>query len=307
MPRRAPVPHALSHGPFTTAMAAAAGVPARRLRNGGFVRLARDVYVVAGTELTLEVRSRAALLAMPAGSVMSHWSALALLGLADPAAQRVLHVTPPPEAAVPRHREGIRIHQRTIPSEPMLVRDIPVAGAARTMVDMAPLVRSDRLVVIGDQVVRRAGGLDALVTQMAREAGQRHVVKARAALALVREGVDSPPETLLRLAIVRFGLPEPEVDVPIYDEAGAWLGRGELVYRKLRILIQYEGDVHRTNPRRWRQDIARDESYHAAGWRTLRATAQDLARPTPFCVRLEHARREALATLPTGDLDGTAA
>lgn len=289
-------------------MAEAAGVPARRLRNGGFVRLSRDAYVVAETTVTLQVRCRAALLSMPPGSVLSHWTALALLGLADPAAQTTLHVTPPPGASIPRHQAGIRVHQRVLPDEPFEVDGLPVSGAARTMVDMAPLVGADRLVVIGDQLVRRAGGLDALVAQMGREAGQRHVIKAREAVARVREGVDSPPETLLRLAIVRYGLPEPEVDVPIYDRAGTWLGRSELAYRRLMILIQYEGDVHRTTRRRWRQDIARDESYLAEGWRTLRATADDIHRPTPFCVRLEQARNAAIdRLLASGDHDGNAA
>lgn len=268
-------------------MAAAAGVPPQRLRNSSFRRLFRDAYVAAQLPLTLEVRSAAALLVMPPGTVISHWTCLALLGLDYEQGRDEVHVTPPPSASRPRHQRGIRVHERSASSPSLSVRGLPVSGPGRTFVDMAALVPPDELVVIGDHLLRRAGGLDALVEGLERERGQRHVVRARRALPLLRVGVDSPPETRLRLRIVRFGLPEPEVNITVRDRAGGWLGRAELGYRKERVLIQYEGDIHRTDRRRWRKDIARDESYRDEGWAVLRATADDVERPRRFCLRLQ--------------------
>jgi hypothetical protein len=106
---------------------------------------------------------------------------------------------------------------------------------------------------------------------------------------LLRPGVDSPQETRLRLIIVRAGLPEPDVNVPVFDAAGEWIGSPDLGYGAYRIALQYEGDVHRSNPRRWRQDIARDEAFADAGWLVLRTTADDVARPSRFLHRLTRA------------------
>lgn len=286
--------------PFTLAEAEAAGVPSRRLRNAGFRRLARGVYATADTPDTMDVRCRAALLAMPDGSLISHWSALSLLGLAERPAEPI-HVSIPPGASVPRHQPGIRVHERAVGNESLLVAGIPIAGAGRTLVDMAPHLTHRQLIVVGDAMVRRAGGLDALVVQMQREAGRREVVKARDAARRVRFGVDSPQETLIRLAVVDAGLPEPEVGIIVRDEAGEWIGQGDLGYRELRIVMQFEGDVHRTNRRRWRQDIARDESFIAAGWRVLRATGDDVIRPAAFCWRVEQARQRSLSERPPGE------
>lgn len=196
---------------------------------------------------------------------------------------------------MPRHQPGIRVHQRTVANESALVAGVPTAGVGRTMVDMAPYLSHRRLVVVGDAMVRRAGGLDRLAEQVEREAGQRYVVKAREAARYVRAGVDSPQETLLRLAVVAGGLPEPEVDIDVRDPAGEWIGHGDLGYRELRIVMQFEGDVHRTNRRRWRQDIARDESFVAVGWRVLRATGDDIVRPAAFCWRVQQARQQAMS------------
>jgi hypothetical protein len=40
--------------------------------------------------------------------------------------------------------------------------------------------------------------------------------------------------------------------------------------------IEYEGDEHRTDPQRFRRDIARRERLADAGWRTIRVTEADL-------------------------------
>ena len=45
-------------------------------------------------------------------------------------------------------------------------------------------------------------------------------VRRSEALGLIRPGAESRPETLVRLAIIEAGLPEPEVNVDIRDGAG---------------------------------------------------------------------------------------
>jgi hypothetical protein len=77
---------------------------------------------------------------------------------------------------------------------------------------------------------------------------------AERAAGLVRAGVDSPPESRLRMLILLAGLPEPSVNYIIRDQdTGEWLRRFELAYEELRIAIEYEGRQHRTTTRSGRR------------------------------------------------------
>ena len=62
---------------------------------------------------------------------------------------------------------------------------------------------------------------------------------------LIRERVDSPRETWLRLCLVLAGLPVPECNLIIGDDQGP-IGRVDLVYLAHKLIIEYEGDQHRT-------------------------------------------------------------
>ena len=111
----------------------------------------------------------------------------------------------------------------------------------------------------------------------------------------------SPQETRLRLLLLRGGLPEPQVNLPILGALGRFLAEGDLVYLEARTLLEYEGDLHRTDQRIFRKDILRRERLVDAGWWTIRITADDLAlRPeeTVERVRSTLLRRGALAELP---------
>jgi hypothetical protein len=74
----------------------------------------------------------------------------------------------------------------------------------------------------------------------------RGVLLVRAAVGLARERVDSPRETWLRLCLVLAGLPMPECNLIIGDGQGP-IGRVDLVYLMYSVIIEYEGDQHRTD------------------------------------------------------------
>jgi hypothetical protein len=71
-----------------------------------------------------------------------------------------------------------------------------------------------------------------------RHKGKRGLRKAKEAIRLVRVGCDSPQETLLRLAVLRAGQPEPELNVPIVAADGTRHHEPDLSYRKDRIGIE---------------------------------------------------------------------
>lgn len=283
----AAVPAALRGRPFTVAMAHEARVPVSRLRSSVFRRLYRGVYVTADTADSLRLRCAAVGLLMPDGAAFSHATSLALRGY-DTQADGHIHVSVPAPQPAPRSRAGVSVHRTRLPLDRELVAGIVTTSAGRTMLDLAGGMHDDELVVVGDHLARWYGGVATLTADVVGVARHPGAARVRRALARVREGVDSPQESRLRLAIVRFGLPEPEVNVTVLDQAGEWLGQADLAYLRHRVAMQYEGDVHRSR-RRWRQDVARDEAYRAEGWQVLRATADDVLRPRRFCLRLEQA------------------
>ena len=102
-------------------------------------------------------------------------------------------------------------------------------------------------------------------------------MKARA---LVRANTDSPKETELRLLLLHHGLPEPAINVPIFDHDGGWIQDPDLSYGEEKIAIQYDGGHHAT-PAQRRSDIFRDEDARDAGWRVVVLTQWDLTPIAP--------------------------
>ncbi|MBN9224460.1 MULTISPECIES: hypothetical protein [unclassified Microbacterium] len=143
------------------------------------------------------------------------------------------------------------------------------------------------LVVAGDAAVRiprdRWGILRpdaALATvaelQAAVDAGRRAgAARLRAALASIVTGAASPPETLHRLDCAAAGLPTPLLDAEIRDGTGRLLGVSEFAYPSARLVVELEGDHHRTSARQWHRDIEKYRAYAEAGWEVVRITAAD--------------------------------
>jgi hypothetical protein len=155
----------------------------------------------------------------------------------------------------------------------------PLTTPERTFVDLAEGTPLAELVAVGDWMLN-SGIVTRLRIQeaIARAAGHRGVVRARAAAILLDGAAQSPPESLLRIKILGAGLPAPEANMPIFDELGEYISCPDLRYRKAKIAIEYEGAHHR-EAEQFRRDAARDQLLAGLGWVTLRATSRDL-RPT---------------------------
>ncbi|MFP5311497.1 MAG: endonuclease domain-containing protein [Actinomycetes bacterium] len=170
--------------------------------------------------------------------------------------------------------------------ETMDWQGIHISTPARTWLDLCRVLPLEHVVAIGDQLVRQPhDGLELRTTPWAtiqelRDMLKRHpklqgIVKARAAIELIRVGADSAPETFLRLALVDAGLPEPELQVRIVA-GDPYSPAADLGYRSRRIAIQYDGGHHLTREQQSR-DNHRDACFHSAGWHYLKFNADDLA------------------------------
>ncbi|MCJ1683490.1 DUF559 domain-containing protein [Rathayibacter sp. VKM Ac-2928] len=130
----------------------------------------------------------------------------------------------------------------------------------------------------------------------AAEAGRGHEGRGaravRHALELVREGAESRRETLLRLALAAAGLPEPELQAELVDADGR-IGRVDLLFRRWRVVVEYEGDHHRTDRAQWDRDLIRYERLAAAGWTVVRVASASFDADLSGCT--DRVRRALVA------------
>lgn len=154
--------------------------------------------------------------------------------------------------------------------------DFGVGAAPERLLQLAP--RSDR--EWHEELERM--GLDRI--------GERGVSRLARAWESSCSGVMSRPETLLRLAINRAGLPDPVVGYTV--EHSGWQQRPDLAWPEFAVLAEYEGDHHRTSQRQFRHDVTRFDQYLDAGWSPVRVLSPDLFRnPMPMLARLERRLR----------------
>lgn len=242
----------------------------------------RGVRVPRTVPDTLAVRCLAAgLLLAPAaafdGATAAQLRRLPLHRSVDPAHPLVVRV---PDAASRTRLVGVRSRVGTCPPvrpspDPTThLRVVPDTEAwAALATDGYP---ADELVVVGDAIARRRGGLGDLRQTVGSYRARRGVRRMADALDRVRERVDSPQETRTRLLVVAAGIPEPEVNVDVLDADGGWLCRPDLSWPQVRVALEYDGDDHLRRDRR-RKDLARREALDRAGWRIVVALAEDLS------------------------------
>lgn len=294
--RPSALPVQLGPGPFSTAQAWQLGVPAQRLGRRDIVHPTRGAHALTEPANLVE-RAAAFQLAMPRARAFSHLTAAALWGLPLPraleelasASDAELHVIAPSRDGMPK-RHGVTGH-RGLEWRSVAVptgTGLRVVDVADTWCDLGELPHGSLsvtdLVVAGDAAVAlldaRAGrpvGVAALRAAMERRNRPRGAVALRRALTLVRAGVRSPMETRARLMFVDAGFPEPEVNAPVTDSGGEWLAEGDLVWRRQRLVGEYQGERH-ADRRRRSDDAFRRGLVENHGWRVKELWAEDLHR-----------------------------
>lgn len=260
--------------PFTRADALAAGISPKLIRGSRFRRIFRGVYIWGAVPVTKEERIVAALLLHPPEAFASHLSAASLYGIAVPERSEVhISVT---DADHRRWQPGLKPHVAPAGTETRELKGIRLSAPLRMFIELAAVLDLVDLVVAGDSMLRvlrmpRAAlvaGLDASTDYWSPA--------ARAAARFVREEVDSPMESRLRMLIVLAGLPEPTVNHTLRDAHGSVLVRFDLSYPSLRLIIEYDGRQHVEVIENWESDIDRREFLDAERWRLLKVTSKGI-------------------------------
>ena len=302
MPRRVPLPREFSRTPFAVGDARAAGIGEGRLRGKDLERPFHGVRSSGGSRNTLLEFCRAYAPRLTADQFFSHWTAAQLWRAPlpydfDPTEN--LHVATRAPHRAPRSR-FITGHQVTDPLASVRVRfGLPTADPATTWLQLARTLNEANLVAVADHLVLvpvypEPGDLRPYITldelsSRVTEYGGPGKRRAAAALARVRLGVESRPETLVRLMIVDAGLPEPEINPEVWSDDGEWLGRGDMVLRRWKVLVEYDGDQHRTNTAQYEKDMARRERFGRAGWDGVYIRKRGLRYPAETVERVRTA------------------
>lgn len=181
-------------------------------------------------------------------------------------------------------RKGVAGHRLDFRATDLTVLDgVPLTSPARTWLDLASVLDSEDLVVAADFFIcsqSRSFGRNRLAlcsladlrSQVDDNPGVRGIRRARSALELARVGADSAPETKLRLAMGRLGLPEPALAYVITDSTDWELAWPDVAFPEFRVAVNYDGR-HHLEPRQRELDIRRDESIAAIGWTSVTVTA----------------------------------
>ncbi|WP_364748210.1 endonuclease domain-containing protein [Arthrobacter sp. LAR12-1-1.1] len=280
-----PLPPALSTASFTIGEARLHGLPPGRIKAQDLHVPSRGIRVPANQGQSLLARARPYTQLGPP-DVVSFYSAAQIhafrmplpSGSSLPPSARLLHLTRNGSSA-PR-RKGVIGHRAALdPGDIVQRAGVPVTSEARTLLDLAGTghLTLEDLVVIADGLVcehprwQHAATaqlpLAELRGYLARQRCVAGLPLLRKALALVRAGVDSAPETRLRLLFGRSGLPPFEPDVVLIDAQGMplWADLGCPEYR---LAVEYDGGHHLT-PAQRQADAIRAERTMSAGWRQL--------------------------------------
>jgi hypothetical protein len=229
---------------------------------------------------------------MPPSAFFSHVTAAALHGFPLPLrlqnSNRLDISLPAPHRAP--HARGIIGHRLTIsPLDIEESDELRLTTAARTWCDLGSVLSLLDLVAAGDFVIRRSAplaGITELVEVAESRISQRGRANVRAALPLLSDRSESPPESILRVLIQWAGLPKPSVNREIFDSTGTFIARVDLFIEECGLVIEYQGDYHRTEKNRWRLDMTRRSKIEAVGLGYMEVNADDLRNPSELGARI---------------------
>jgi hypothetical protein len=230
----------------------------------------------AGTVDSLIERAAATWVALPGDAAFSHATAAQLWGLPLPRDLEDGPLTVMRSTASPRiRRVGCEPRRGLESREVQAQGDLRLTGLADTWCDLGELLALDDLVVLGDAVANRLGDVAPLGLALGRRVRPRGAVLLREALTLVRMGSDSPMESRCRLLFGRAGLPEPELNAVVTDRVGTFLCRADFLWRRKRVIAEYQGADHFGSFERGDDDISRRLLAQDDGWTYVEITKRD--------------------------------
>lgn len=219
-----------------------------------WVRLRKGVYIVSDDVPSDDprqwhlVQCLAVLLSLDAGPVLSHASAARLHELIVPRRE-------PDDVRVTavdqwRRGRGYRVARAALPGDDVR----PWSGfgtttVARTVVDCArEWSLTDSVIAMDAAIHTRKTDRAELHAAVLASTHRVGIAAAARALGLSDGRAESPLETVGRLALLAAGLPRPDLQTEIYDDAGL-IGRVDAWYEDAAVAVEFDGRVKYLDPR----------------------------------------------------------
>ncbi len=281
--RRTPLPVELAGATFSVVRAGEVGVSPKRLRGSDLVVPTRGVRRRVDAPASPVLLAKAFALALPDDVVFSHLTAARLHGLPTPSPWPgtcepldTMRQTDRP----PLTRSGCRPHRGLESRTVVDLGGLRVTSVLDTWCDLSTVWAAPHLLAAADVILRRGLATPEDLERAARSrGGRRGVGRLVEAAVLARPGSASPAESLTRHRFWTWGLPEPELNAAVLDAHGGWLATVDFLWRRQRVVGEYDGDVHRTDRRAWQRDRTRRAGLEDEAWTYVEMTAPDLTDP----------------------------
>ncbi|HEX5925064.1 MAG TPA: DUF559 domain-containing protein [Baekduia sp.] len=249
-----------------------------RLAIGRLHRKYKAVYAIGHPLLTREGRWRAAVLACGETAVLSHWDAAAHWGLM-PSRGQLIHITKPSTAGRDPDRTRIRLHRvKTLrPWECALSDEIPTTTVARTLLDLAPLLRPRAM----EDTIAHTIRLDLFdllaVRRSLDEHPRQHGAPALRQLLDALAGTDAADlrsmlEVLLLQLSDDYQLPEPAANAQVEGFTV------DFYWPVKRLVIEADSYTYHSMPSTFERDRERDQQLTLAGYTVVRFTHKQVTR-----------------------------
>ena len=227
------------------------------------------VYAVGHSTLSWRGKLWAAVLWGGEDAVLSHMTAASLWDLLSSASPKV-HITVPRGGR--NGREWVRVHHTRglEPKERAEVDGFPVTSVERTLIDIAPTVRPDRLEQAVEQAVRM-NRLD--FGAFGQNRGKRGTANLHALIAqfdpLAPQTNPGIEREFLRL-IKTYRLPKPKANAP----AGPYVV--DFLWEPQKLIVELDSLEHHRRPAVFEADRKRDIDLQGLGYTVLRITHRRL-------------------------------
>lgn len=286
--------------PFLAARGGGAGLSRAALQTRRFRMPDRGVRVSAEIPATLAVRCLGLRLVLPELAAFGGPTAGRLFGSPIPdhvdRGGNLVHVHNL-AGGVHIRRPDVRGRRVRLPEDHVIEwGGLRLTTPARTFVDLGGFLSLRDLVAVGDAALRDGLCEREQIAAVLRGSRRRRGVRtARAAAELLDPRAESPQESRLRVEVVVAGLPTPVPNEVIRDASGEFLARGDLVFRRWRVVAEYDGAHHRT-PAQQAADAQRRTLLREHGWYVVEIVAADLREPWRAVVKIAAALRSRGAT-----------
>lgn len=267
------VPAELRKGPFTLSEARNAGVTRQQLQSPVWRRVGHGLRAWADLGDSPGLQLQAVQRRLSEQAAFSGRTAAWLHDLGLPFANPV-EVTIDESSPIAA-RAGIQVRKTALDSaEIVSVRGFRTTTVMRTVTDLGRTASLVEAVVATDVALNRGlVTLDRLKGNAALSSRPKGLARLYRALRHAEPLAESPMETRLRMLLVLAGLPRPEAQAQLFDDSGRLIGRADLLFRPQRLVLEYDGDGHRTN---LVADDRRQNRLLSAGYTLLRYTAPDI-------------------------------